>query len=45
MYRCHMEFYLINCRPEVLETLRELPPLTPFWTAASHGSFRCPGPM
>ena len=30
MYRCHMEFYLINCRPEVLETLRELPPLEAF---------------
>ena len=30
MYRCHMEFYLINCQPEVLETLRELPPLEAF---------------
>ncbi len=30
MYRCHMEFYLINCQPGVLETLRELPPLEAF---------------
>ena len=30
MYRCHMEFYLINCQPEVLETLRALPPLEAF---------------
>ena len=30
MYRCHLEFYLINCQPEVLETLRELPPLEAF---------------
>ena len=30
MYRCHMEFYLINCQPEVLEVLRELPPLEAF---------------
>ncbi len=30
MYRCHMEFYLINCQPEVLETLEGLPPLEAF---------------
>ncbi len=30
MYRCHMEFYLINCPPEVLETIQELPPLESF---------------
>ena len=30
MYRCHMEFYLINCQPEVLETIQRLPPLEGF---------------
>ena len=27
MYRCHMEFYLVNCPPDVLETGPQLPPL------------------
>ena len=27
MYRCHMEFYLVNCPPDVLETVQQLPPL------------------
>ena len=30
MYRCHMEFYLINCPPGVLETIQGLPPLESF---------------
>ena len=30
MYRCHMEFYLINCQPQVLETIRRMPPLEGF---------------
>ncbi|WP_251316069.1 response regulator [Flintibacter muris] len=30
MYRCHMEFYLINCPSEVLETIQKLPPLESF---------------
>ena len=30
MYRCHMEFYLINCPSEVLETIQRLPPLEAF---------------
>ena len=30
MYRCHMEFYLINCPPQVLETIQHLPPLPAF---------------
>ena len=30
MYRCHMEFYLINCPPQVLETVQRLPPLPAF---------------
>ena len=30
MYRCHMEFYLINCPPGTLETIRRLPPLEAF---------------
>lgn len=30
MYRCHMEFYLVNCPPDVLETVQQLPPLDGF---------------
>ena len=30
MYRCHMEFYLINCSSGVLETLQRLPPMESF---------------
>ena len=30
MYRCHMEFYLINCPLEVSETIRSLPPMEAF---------------
>ena len=30
MYRCHMEFYLINCPPGVLETVEKLPSLEGF---------------
>jgi len=30
MYRCHMEFYLINCPPGVLNTVQGLPPLEGF---------------
>ena len=30
MYRCHMEFYLVNCPPDVLETVQQLPLLDGF---------------
>ena len=30
MYRCHVEFYLINCPPNVLETITALPVLEGF---------------
>ena len=30
MYRCHMEFYLIHCPSEVLETVQTLTPLDSF---------------
>ena len=30
MYRCHMQFYLVNCPPKVLETIADLPALEGF---------------
>ena len=30
MYRCHMEFYLINCPPEVVKIVQKLPPMEGF---------------
>ena len=36
MYRCHMNFCLIGCRPEVEQTIKKIPPLEAFTHAFTH---------
>ena len=38
MYHCHIRFYLVGCGPEILEILRQIPPLEAFTHAFAEGS-------
>lgn len=44
MYHCHINFYCLGLRPDVFDTLREMPALSPFAHAFTMFERPDPGP-